>query len=37
MYQGIVELYQDKPWAGDLVERAQDSLDGATPRQAAAP
>jgi len=36
MYAGIVELYRDKPWAADLVARAQDALSRSTPQQAAA-
>ncbi len=36
MYQGIVALYRDKPWAGDLVRQAQQALDKSAPRQAAA-
>jgi eukaryotic-like serine/threonine-protein kinase len=36
MYEGIVELYRDKPWAADLVAQAQEALNRSTPRQAAA-
>lgn len=36
MYRGIIELYSDKPWAGDLVERARDALAKASRAQAAA-
>lgn len=36
MYEGIVELYRDKPWAADLVVQAQDALSQSAPRQAAA-
>jgi serine/threonine-protein kinase len=33
MYRGVVELYGDKPWAGELVERAEEALK--QPRQQA--
>ena len=36
IYAGIVELYRDKPWAVDLVQRAQTSLDDARKRRAVA-
>ncbi|REK19525.1 MAG: serine/threonine protein kinase [Planctomycetota bacterium] len=36
MYEGIVELYGDKPWADSLVRRAKDALAEAPQRQAAA-
>jgi eukaryotic-like serine/threonine-protein kinase len=36
LYQGIVELYGEKPWADDLVERARGALADAPKRQAAA-
>jgi serine/threonine-protein kinase len=35
IYEGVVELYRDKPWAGDLVRRAQDALAEAPKRQTA--
>jgi serine/threonine-protein kinase len=36
IYEGIVELYRDKPWADDLVRRAQNALDRGPKRQTAA-
>jgi eukaryotic-like serine/threonine-protein kinase len=36
IYQGIVELYGEKPWADDLVQRARGALADAPKRQAAA-
>jgi serine/threonine-protein kinase len=36
IYAGIIELYRDKPWAVDLVHRAQTALEDARKRQAAA-
>lgn len=36
IYQGIIELYRNKPWADDLVERAQGALVEVAKRQAAA-
>ena len=37
MYQGIIELYGEKPWAADLVERARGALAEEPRQQAAAP
>ncbi len=28
MYQAVIELYEDKPWAADLVRRARKALQG---------
>jgi serine/threonine-protein kinase len=36
IYAGVVELYRDKPWAEDLVGRAQAALELAPKRQTAA-
>jgi hypothetical protein len=36
MYQGIIDLYGEKPWANDLVERARGALADAPKQQAAA-
>jgi serine/threonine-protein kinase len=35
IYQGIIELYRDKPWADDLVRRAEGALPEAAKQQAA--
>jgi hypothetical protein len=35
IYQGIIELYRDKPWADDLVRRAQGASGESAKQQAA--
>ena len=27
IYRGIIDLYQEKPWAGEVVKRARHALD----------
>jgi serine/threonine-protein kinase len=36
IYRGIIELYAEKPWAADLVDRARKALEPNTQSQAAA-
>ena len=33
VWQGIVRMYGDKPWARELVEQARDSLDGTSQQE----